>query len=226
MIEAVADELAIAPADLAERLRTHLAPALDRLDEIKDDAIEEITDHDFDGVPVAAFRLPISARAFGLINDVAEAIYGAGDYDMRMHGSQVSIIAPKGGRLRRIRRGLFADAAIEVDGDGLVTSANLDGEGNVKLAWELPAEMVQRIAASMGMWFESVGGINYVEQRLHTRGEDGDEAEWVFTLQLARGVTPHMARQIAEAHAVALAEQLRALGVEPVDAPTPESLAV
>jgi hypothetical protein len=209
-----ADSLGSLASPDRERLTAILQPALDRLIETADVDAEEVIEHAFDGVPVAVFRLPLSARAFGLINEVVEALYGEGEYQMSMQGEQVEIIAPKGGVKRRVRRGPFHDIGVELDDNGRVLSA-ANSEGAIDIVWEQPETQVLLIGESLRQWFDAVGGVNYVEQHLLTRGQEREDAEWVFTMQRAEGITPHGARKAAEARVAALEAQLEGLGVEP-----------
>ncbi|MFE6966950.1 hypothetical protein ACFVAJ_17700 [Agromyces sp. NPDC057679] len=155
------------------------------------------------GSQVAAFRLPLSLTAFGSIADVIEHLYGAGETMLRMEGDNVAIFAPADGFGERNPELTLPEFDPE---DGQIVRAGTTGD-KFDLVLEFPHDQFAPVAESMLQWFTVHGGVNYIEQEVRSPEQD---SEFVFTLQKKSGLTPHAARQQAEAKVAELERQLAA----------------
>jgi hypothetical protein len=159
------------------------------------------------GQGVAVFALPIPVSGFPLITDAIERIYGTGESMMQFNDTSIQINAPEGGfgPVKRTRR-----KAPEVEpGDARVMQHRVE-DGRVSVTLEESEATVLAISETVRLWFDVIGGINYVEMRLQDRNTD---AEFIYTVQSTAGKTPRALRLEAEAERdAALAElaQLRA----------------
>ncbi len=154
----------------------------------------------------AAFSLPIPLDAFETINECIARVYGTGEPLMSMQGDQFQIIEPDGGWGPRKR------------GRGALPSASNDA---LRLRWlalrDHTAEItiddkeytVLLISEIAHQWFEHVGGINYVEVKLHHR--DVPEPQFVFTMQRADGLSPADKVAAAEERIVELEAEVERL---------------
>ncbi|MEW1990758.1 hypothetical protein [Microbacterium sp. NPDC078849] len=133
----------------------------------------------------AAFSLPIPLDAMQTIHECIERVYGTGETRMWMQGNQMQIVEPEGGWGPRKR------------GRGALPSASNDQmrlkyldltDGKATLTIEDTQYTVLVVSEIARMWFEAVGGVNYVETKLTVA--DRPDPEFVFTMQRVDGLTP------------------------------------
>lgn len=154
-----------------------------------------------------ALRLPIPVSAMALISDLVERVYGTGETNLRMEGDQYTLHAPKDG-FGPLKSGGRRPNRPTAD-DMKIVSALLDDDGNVKMTLEDAQERVLFLSQMLRLWFEGVGGINYVETQIITKG---GEAEYILTLQKNHKPTPHEFRLTAERERDEAYALLRTLG--------------
>lgn len=152
------------------------------------------------GQGVAVFRLPMPLNGVELLNDALQRIYGTGEWMLQFNGDQIQANAPKEGfgPPKRSRRRLAA-----VDTDDKIAH-QLVQDGRVDMTVETAQDTVATVMALTQLWFDAMGGINYVEFGL--QGPDGEPQPFVFCVQRRDGKSPHTLREEAEAEV----ERLRA----------------
>ncbi|WP_053353860.1 hypothetical protein [Leucobacter musarum] len=155
---------------------------------------------------VLVLKLPIPLDAMATVQEFVERVYGSGETRLRMDGECMRIVAPEDGWGPRARgRGRLPSAS----NDALKLRYVSLKEGTAQITVEDAESTVLFITEIAKQWFDSIGGVNYVETKLATAG--ADEPEFVFTMQRASGMTPHELRQSAEARVVELEAELKLL---------------
>jgi hypothetical protein len=147
------------------------------------------------GQGVAVFRLPIPMNAIQLLNEAVERIYGTGNSTLSFNGDQIQVNAPADGfgPLKTGRRAPTAKATL-----GMKTAYMKVREDKLTVTLENAEAVVQAIMHLTRLWFEAMGGINYVEFGL--QNPEGEVLPFVYCVQRRDGDTPHVKRQQAEAH--------------------------
>lgn len=155
---------------------------------------------------VLVLRLPIPLDSMDTVREFVERVYGTGDTRLFFDGDLMRVVAPKDGWGERMRgRGRLPSAS----NDALRLRHAALRDGTVQLAIEDMEATILCITEIARQWFTTVGGVNYVEMKLHSPADD-DEPEFVFTMQRIDGSTPHELRETAEARVAELeAEVLR-----------------
>ena len=151
----------------------------------------------------AAFSLPIPLDAMQTIQECIERVYGTGETRMWMQGDQMQVVEPEDGWGPRKRgRGAMPSAA-----NDQLRLRYLDlRDGRVTLTVEDTQYTVLLVSEIARQWFDTVGGVNYVETKLMVA--DQPDPEFVFTMQRIDGLTPADKVAIAEARVAELEAEL------------------
>jgi hypothetical protein len=157
----------------------------------------------------AAFALPLPLDAFETINECIARVYGTGNTLMHMEGDQISIREPEEGWGPR-KRGRGALPTATNDALRLRHAELRDGKATLTIEdTQYTVLLISQIAL---MWFEAVGGLNYVETKLAVAG--GTEPEFTFTMQRIDGLTPADKLAAAEARIAELEDALATAELE------------
>jgi len=145
------------------------------------------------GQGVAVFALPIPASAMAMITDCVERVYGTGETMLEFKGQSMQINAPADGFGPRRTTGKRPPRSTD-DEMRVIYQDYVDGK--ITMTIEDQQYRIAMLGAIMAQYFDAIKATNYVEMQL--RSQEG-EMPFVLTLQLASGLTPHQARQSAEA---------------------------
>lgn len=156
--------------------------------------------HTRPGAALLIARLPLPSSGISILGEVAEYLWGPGEYMMSSDGDFLKLLAP----LDPLpdSRGPRPDlSAFPSPGDEMQVVKHQVVDGGIRMSLEDAQERIEHLIAAQRSWFEGMGGINYIEAGIGTAGH---EPEFTFTLQKREGVTPHDARMQAEAKIAAV----------------------
>jgi hypothetical protein len=145
------------------------------------------------GEGVAVFRLPVPMNAFELVTDAIERIYGTGESMLTFNGNQIQVNAPADG-FGPLKTGRRATPT-KVSGD-MKTSYLKARDEKLEVTLEDAQDKVAALMGTTRLWFDAMGGINYVEFGL--QAPDGEPQPFVYCVQRRDGETPHGKREAAE----------------------------
>jgi hypothetical protein len=165
-----------------------------------------VTDTIKAGQSVAAFALPLSTSSFAHLADVVERLYGTGETMLQMDGGTIRITAPADG-FGPIPRTPFPALPDAIEDEGSLVHAKA-ADGRIDITMEQAADTVYLLSESVRLWFDQVGGINYVEMRIQ---DDARNAEFAYIVQRTDKPTGHDLRVVAEAELAEAREEIRSL---------------
>jgi hypothetical protein len=145
------------------------------------------------GQNVAVFALPMPVSSFAHLADVVERLYGTGETMLTMDGDAIRITAPKEG-FGPIPRGPLPELPTAVEEDGRLIDAYTE-DGGLRVTMEEAEHVVLAISDAVRLWFDQVGGINYVQMRFMDPVRD---AEFTYIVQRDDKPTAHDLRVVAE----------------------------